>query len=55
MSDDFERIAQEAIQEAEQVKCSLSDFRDGLKTMVEALRLRLEQVNDELAEDEESG
>ncbi len=37
LDEKFAKIAQDAISEAEQVKCSGLDFRDGLRTMIEEL------------------
>lgn len=44
----FEKIASEAITQAEQIDCSLDDFCDGLKAMIDVLRERHEQVENEL-------
>jgi hypothetical protein len=46
----FEALAQTAVEEAEAVPCSLSDFAAGLDIMVDCLRQRLDQVNEELGE-----
>lgn len=40
----FEEIASEAIRQAEAVDCSLPEFRDGLKAVIEALQERYDQV-----------
>lgn len=44
----FEKLANDAVEKAEAVSCSLSDFAAGLDAMIGVLRQRLEQVNDEL-------
>ena len=38
---EFEEIARECISKAEKVKCSLEDFAEGLKRIIEELRERL--------------
>ena len=50
LEETFEALAQEAIGKAEEVDCPLAQYRDGLKVMLEALRSRLEQVNEELGD-----
>ncbi len=52
LEETFERLAEEAIEKASGVECSLSEFRDGLKTMIEALQMRVRQVGDEIANQE---
>lgn len=42
LEEQFEKIAEDAISKAEGVKCSIGDFREGLKTMVGAMRSRLD-------------
>ena len=37
LEEEWERIAQEAISEAEQVECSMEDFLDGLKDIASTI------------------
>lgn len=48
LEDTFAEIAEDAIARAEAVDCSLVEYRDGLKTMLAAIRLRYEQVSGEV-------
>ncbi len=52
--EEFESIASVAIEDAEQIECSLTVFAEGLEAMVETLQFRLEQVQDEIRVKEES-
>jgi hypothetical protein len=47
----FEKIASEAIIEAEAVKCSSLDFVAGLRSIMISIRERLEQAESESKED----
>ena len=38
--DPFEEIVEEAIQRAERVPCNLATFKEGLRTMLEAIKDR---------------
>ena len=42
MSDEFEKIIQEAIEKAEAVDCPPEAFKDGLQAMAELMQARLE-------------
>ena len=44
----FEEVAEKAAEKAEQIECSLAEYRDGLRVIVAALTHRLDQVNEEL-------
>jgi hypothetical protein len=48
LGETFEELAQDAIREAEQIECSLEQFKDGLRTMRDAFQTRYEQVCEEL-------
>jgi hypothetical protein len=48
--DKFSTIAVCAILEAEKVKCSLLQFKEGLKTIIAEFETRLQCVNEELGE-----
>lgn len=47
----FEEIANEAIESAESVECTLPEFRDGLKRVIALLTRRFEQVRSECGDD----
>jgi len=48
----FRKIAEEAMEKAERVKCSLGVFATGLSEMVDMFKDRLEMVEDELGDEE---
>lgn len=48
MEEEFERIAQDAINEAQEVKCDFAEFVEGLKVMVQTIQDRYEQAASEL-------
>ena len=48
LEDQFHKIQEDAILEAESVKCELPEFLEGLKVMRSALAQRIEQVEDEV-------
>ena len=50
--DVFEKMAEDLIADAEGVDCPLSEFRDGLRTILDAVRERLSLVEDELGRTE---
>ncbi len=50
MEERFEKIATDAIQLAEKIECPLAEYRDGLKAMIDVLKERYDQVNDEVGD-----
>ncbi len=50
---EFEDLANDFISEAEDVSCSPAQFKNGLETILDTLRIRLDQVKNELPEDDE--
>lgn len=54
LDEKFHNLMMRAIEKAEQVDCSLVEFRGGLATMFSTLRERLNQVDDELRDKTET-
>lgn len=52
MNDDFDKIAEDAIRAAEQVKCSLSEFAEGLDTIRIAVTERRDMAREEAGRDD---
>lgn len=44
----FEEVAHHAIEEASDIECSLCEFQEGLAVMLEAIRIRIQEVKDEI-------
>ena len=53
MKDRFEELAEQLIRDAEDVRCDLPRFRDGLKTILDAVLERWELVVDECERNEQ--
>lgn len=53
LEEQFEDLAQETIERAEQIPCSLREFSNGIRVMLAQFRHRLEQVEDELRTDDD--
>ena len=47
MEETFEKIAQEAVEQAERVECPFLDFKKGLRTMLGIVKERYEQACEE--------
>lgn len=50
VDEEFQEIADAAIESAENVQCSLKEFVAGLETIFDALRNRLEEAKEEAGE-----
>jgi hypothetical protein len=53
LEEQFTKIAENTISEAEKVKCSLRAFADGLRSIAQDVKSRIEQVEDELRNKDE--
>jgi hypothetical protein len=51
MDEEFEKIAQDAIEKAEAVNCEGEDFVAGLEVMLSLIQDRLESARDEFSSD----
>ena len=53
MEQTFEKLARRVIDQAEDVKCELADFKEGLEIIAQALEERIDELREELGEEDE--